>query len=100
MYEEKKIISLTFRLVFISFWKFQKCNFFVLQLSTWFSKIFLIFFFPPEKKRKPRGVDIISQGVTPQIFLIDVYLYKGIIFFIFKILSHKVHGVMYLKLSL
>ena len=62
--------------------------------------IFNFFFFPPEKKRKPRGVDIISQGVTPQIFLIDVYLYKGIIFFILKILSHKVHGVMYLKLSL
>ena len=66
--------------------------------------IFNFFFFAPEKKRKPQGgVDIISQGVTPEIFLIDlidVYLYKGIIFFILKILSYKVHGVMYLKLSL
>ena len=45
--------------------------------------IFNFFFFPPEKKRKPRGESIISQGVTPQIFLIAIYLYKGIIFFIF-----------------
>ena len=67
MYEEKKVLTEISSSVHLLL-KVPKMQLFRLTVKYLVQQIFLIFFFPPEKKRKPRGVDIISQGVTPQIF--------------------------------
>ena len=83
MYEEKKVLTEISSSVHLLL-KVPKMQLFRLTVKYLVQQnIFNFFFFHLKKNVNPGGVDIISQGVTPQIFLIDVYLYKGIFFFSF-----------------
>ena len=57
---------------------------------------FYFFFFHLKKNVNPGGVDYFPGCYTPKFFNRHIFIQRNI-FFILKILSHKVHGVMYLK---